>query len=321
VKNNKVLILSSDLDLSTDAVCDWLEFFGKGFVRINDVDFNGSLGTHLVYSFSNSSSFLKVFGSSISSIWFRREFAFKKMDNIENNQIKEFISLEIFAFKAHLYSYLLEQRKVLGKNSQYLFPFSTSKIRSLLVARSVGLMIPETIISSGRSELLSFLEKNPKSIVKPLSNPVFIYGEKDTYAMYTRMISTDSLLEYEDIVFPSIVQEYIPKKYELRVFFIDGKIFTAAIFSQNNSRTSLDFRDYDAKKPNRVIPYRLPVNIVKKILMFMSEMGLNTGSIDIIVSDADEFIFLEVNVVGQYDWIAQACNYKIDKEIALFLNS
>lgn len=38
-----------------------------------------------------------------------------------------------------------------------------------------------------------------------------------------------------------------------------------------------------------------------------------------IVTPDDEYVFLEVNPVGQYDYVGKRCNYQLDKEIALTL--
>ena len=48
-------------------------------------------------------------------------------------------------------------------------------------------------------------------------------------------------------------------------------------------------------------------------------MGINTGSIDLIYSLSNEYVFLEVNPQGQFDWLSKNCNYYIEKDIAELL--
>ena len=119
-----------------------------------------------------------------------------------------------------------------------------------------------------------------------------------------------------DSFFPSLFQEQIQKKYELRIFYIDKRFFSMAIFSQSNKKTLTDFRNYDFEKPNRNVPYKLPKHIEEKLILIMDRMSFNTGSIDMIYDLEGNYIFLEINPVGQYGMTSVPCNYNLDFEIA-----
>jgi glutathione synthase/RimK-type ligase-like ATP-grasp enzyme len=114
----------------------------------------------------------------------------------------------------------------------------------------------------------------------------------------------------------SAFQEEIQKKYEIRVFYFFGKIYSMAIFSQNDSQTKTDFRIYNISKPNRNVPYSLPISVASKVKHLMKKLGLETGSIDLIKSINDEYIFLEVNPVGQFGMVSKPCNYNLEYIIA-----
>jgi glutathione synthase/RimK-type ligase-like ATP-grasp enzyme len=107
--------------------------------------------------------------------------------------------------------------------------------------------------------------------------------------------------------------------YELRIFFLGEKYFPMAIFSQGNRNTEVDYRHYDEKKENRAVPYVLPNDLENKLKRLMMKIGLNSGSIDIIVDDNYDYIFLEVNPVGQFEWLSANCNYFIEREIAKYI--
>jgi glutathione synthase/RimK-type ligase-like ATP-grasp enzyme len=94
-----------------------------------------------------------------------------------------------------------------------------------------------------------------------------------------------------------------------------------AIFSQMDSKSRLDFRDVDVNgsHPNRMVPFTLPKNIRLKIDRLMKKLKLESGSIDMIVSPDNEYFFLEVNPVGQFNFISELCNYYIEKDIAISL--
>lgn len=51
----------------------------------------------------------------------------------------------------------------------------------------------------------------------------------------------------------------------------------------------------------------------------MKLMDLNTGSIDMIKNKNNEYIFLEVNPVGQFSMVSYPCNYYIEEKIASYL--
>lgn len=105
----------------------------------------------------------------------------------------------------------------------------------------------------------------------------------------------------------------------LQCIHLCEKFYSMAIFSQNDEKTSLDYRNYNMEKPNRNIPFQLPLNIEKNLKLLMKEKNLNTGSLDLIYSRDGEFILLEINPVGQFSWLSENCNYNIEKKIAELL--
>lgn len=47
-----------------------------------------------------------------------------------------------------------------------------------------------------------------------------------------------------------------------------------AIFSQENDKTKIDFRNYDIANPNRCVPYKLPRRIEKQLIRFYGSFEL-----------------------------------------------
>lgn len=98
-----------------------------------------------------------------------------------------------------------------------------------------------------------------------------------------------------------------------------GKFYSMAIFSQNDNQTSVDFRNYNYNKPNRKVPFQLPMEIEKKLDILMKKLDFNSGSIDMIVTVENEYVFLEVNPLGQFSMTSFPCNYNVEKIIAEYL--
>ncbi len=121
--------------------------------------------------------------------------------------------------------------------------------------------------------------------------------------------------------FPSLIQEKIDKLFELRIFYLHGDFFSMAIFSQNDKKTNTDFRKYNHDKPNRQVPFSIPKSVSDKLTLLMQKLKLNSGSIDMVVTKNYEYVFLEINPVGQFGMVSGPCNYKIEKKIAQYLSN
>lgn len=104
-----------------------------------------------------------------------------------------------------------------------------------------------------------------------------------------------------------------------QVNFFEKKFYSMVIFSQNNEKTKVDFRNYDREKPNKVGPYKLPKNIESKLIKLMETIGLNTGSIDLVKGLDGDYYFLEVNPSGQFGMTSFPCNYNLHKKVANYL--
>lgn len=180
-----------------------------------------------------------------------------------------------------------------------------NKIDILNLAVEVGLKIPDTIIANNFDRI-----RTNDYITKPLDNGTSFIHDNRKYTIFTTIIS-----KINRKFIPSLIQEKIEKKYEIRTFYLDGECYSMAIFSQNDKQTQVDFRQYNYSKPNRNIPYKLPLEIEEKLKKLMDGLQLKTGSIDIIKGIDGEYYFLEVNPVGQFGMTSKPCNYNLEKKI------
>jgi hypothetical protein len=101
------------------------------------------------------------------------------------------------------------------------------------------------------------------------------------YKMLTTSVKKDRNIDRNSTyICPVLLQERIEKQFEIRVFVMYENVYAMAIFSQKNTKTTIDYRNYDHERMNRMVPYRLPTDIQKNILKFMQKTGLDTGSLD-----------------------------------------
>ncbi|WP_158501860.1 hypothetical protein [Vitiosangium sp. GDMCC 1.1324] len=209
-------------------------------------------------------------------------------------------------------------------------PFNTAyeeKCAQLLVAAQLGLEIPSTLYTADMRFARDFHGQQAGSIIyKPFTPFVTTSGgtaERPARVgtLYTSRVKEEDLNETEGRVpTPGIFQPYIDKQVELRIVIVGRRIFACAIHSQDSRRTRTDWRRYDLEHV-RHEPYELPAEVGNKLLRLMDRLGLVFGSVDMIVTADGQFVFLEVNPNGQFDWIAQLAGLPIYENLASMLRA
>lgn len=315
-----IVIQSVCNDISTNDVLDWLYFFESNPVlRLNDsIEVESiEIDENVLFSFEKFQLDL----DKIESYWYRRGTLIAAGNKIRNpNYLAYKLSIPLDREIDTVYAQLDIAK---GKNSIGKYADNNiDKIQMLVMAVQAGLKVPKTIVTGKTQKLNEFIASSSSRIITKAIDIDSImlnnYPEFNcSLHLSTNIIDQESFrnLEVENCT-PALFQEYVDKKYELRVFYLKGKLYSMAIFSQKNEKTRLDFRNYDRDMPNRTVPYILPDVVHQKITVFMKNMGLETGSLDLIYSTNNEYIFLEVNPIGQYRWLEKNCNYPISKEIA-----
>ena len=157
-------------------------------------------------------------------------------------------------------------------------------------------------------------------ISKPVSIPFSIVNEKGTYMSYTSKIDERDIKSLPDFFVPTLFQEEIEKRFEIRTFVLDNKTYSMCIFSQNNNQTKIDFRVYDEEKPNRLSPFNLPPEIEKDIFKILNHYDIDCASLDLIYTSKKEFYILDINPIGQFGMVSLPCNYNLEKNIANYLS-
>lgn len=307
-----VLILSNRFDVSTTTVIEWLDINKINWFRINEEDVINIFftGEDIKFECNNRTVFL----SDIKSYWYRRGGF--KLGNIKLSKIKQFNNFQNYETEK-----IIEFIMYKLDNCKRINAFKTSDVNKLIVsdiARKIGLLTPKDYIISLKKSFIEIEKKEDCLITKSITGDCMQDFEKFTIYNYTKKITQKKISTKN--FFPSLVQNYIEKKYEIRTFFLNKKMFSMAIISQNNKTTEVDFRNYSNEKPNRNIPFKLPLTIENKIIELMKILNLNSGSIDLILTPNNEFVFLEVNPVGQFGMTSYPCNYNIEKLIASTLS-
>ncbi len=324
-----LLIAHKDHSLSIENIIDWLDYFKTPWERISG---EALIDNNFFYKINKDKTILKLDESTIETdnishvfYWRWGDFepyiksALSPLNSLINcntyYSLFDFIEREIYT------SYIF--LTTLYNKAHWLSHPSTSipnKLKVLSLASELQLNIPDTIVTSSKKELQNFLAVYEEVIIKPLSDcPVIQSNGELFYMMYTTKIDSTELKNFPKKFLPSLFQELINKKFEIRSFYINKKFYSMAIFSQKNLKTKIDFRKYDRQLPNRTVPYQLPVEIENKLAKLMEILNLNTGSIDLLKDINGQYYFLEINPVGQFGMVSFPCNYFLEREIALAL--
>ena len=300
-----ILIISNNNERTTMMIIKWLLATKKKFIRIHEDEvFEIKTENKKIFLESDRNSF---FLDEITSVWYRRGRLKIKRLRYENSSVNAHMN-EVQHWLEDYVRTILETKKHINKESN-------SDINKLLVleeAKKIGLEIPEYYLADNTDQV-----SLDKTIIKTIGgNPILDNIDKDLNGiMYTSTIQKREKAKF----FITFFQDKIDKEFEIRTFYLNGKCYSMAIFSQNDEQTKTDFRKYNLEKPNRNIPYTLSIDIEEKIHLLMQILDLNCGSLDFIKGKDGKFYFLEVNTIGQFLGLSHTCNYSLDKEIANYL--
>jgi ATP-GRASP peptide maturase of grasp-with-spasm system len=317
-----ILIISSENDISTGHVIDWLKFKKINFIRVSEKDFLDVIEME-IHNSDNCIFRIKnhVFNlSEIISIWYRRDYLTIKKTIITpplEFDFDEKLNYQLNDEKNELFNYFLKLIKKKSLNHQ--FENSLSKLDVLDTCKLYDINIPPSLVTTNKLSLIKFIEKEEKVITKNFSQGIFLSSENVSTSHITLEVTAKMINGLSHNFHPMLFQKLIEKAFELRIFYLDGEFYASAIFSQNDEKTKLDFRNYNMEKPNRTPPFDLPTEIKIKLKKLMSHFNLISGSIDMIISEAGEFVFLEVNPIGQFSQVSHPCNYNLESLMAKHL--
>ena len=312
-----ILVLTTRYyEQGTAAVLDWLIGNKSSFLVIHYEDL---LSKKVSYEVDVINEDVIIDGTSIkneiSVIWYRRfYFAEKIFKNAEEGRIRNQLIFEAKSELETLVNYLRYFFK--DKPQLPVKPvFGENKLIYLNFAQKVGLLCPNTIVTNSRKVLEDFYHKNNENIIsKPLYFSMYYSKENISYSVQTTKYDKSMIEELPSYFFPSLFQQSIESTYEIRVFFLNGKLYsTAAVYDGAGKNIDLKL-NYKSPDLHWVV-YSLPVEIEQKICSFMDIANLNTGSLDLLKTD-EGYYFLEVNPVGQYLAPSEYCNYYLEYEIS-----
>ncbi len=321
-----IVILSYAGDTVSSAVGDWLHRYNCNYrcINLEEEDFRKltfSIATHeLVIELGLSTGeLLKL--KEVSFFFFRGGLLKLDLHNYKKHRRKDYKDLPDALVETHvlhefktIVSFFYKQiaKKCLG--NPMLQPLN--KLEQLEIAQHVGLKIPVTIVNSTKKHLMeSRIKDNLVFITKSIQeNVLYQQSAKIHYDLKVNELDETAV---SDFYFPSLFQESIQKLMEIRVFYLDGAFYSIAMLLCASKQMVVDYRR--ATSQIRYAKYTLPAEVQIKLKQLMKRLGLNTGSIDLMLTVKGDYYFLEVNPTGQIGWVSDYGNYCLEEKIAQYL--
>ncbi|KTC64810.1 Glutathione synthase/Ribosomal protein S6 modification enzyme (glutaminyl transferase) (plasmid) [Legionella adelaidensis] len=258
------------------------------------------------YEWFNSDKLSHYHENHYDVVWWRRVRRPYIPKNLSHPEDYKFITRENYLFYEGITYNLAPNAWWI--NNKEAATRANSKLLQLKTADSVGLKIPVSLFSNNPQEIRQFITAhiNHGVIYKPLCSNFWFEPDQIKISYTTKVDLLDLPDDQALQLTPGIYQRQLQKKYELRITCFGDYIIAAKLDSQAHKEGQIDWRAI-SNGDMRVELYLLPKELEEKINFFMKKMGLETGSLDFIVTPENEYVFLEVNEQGQFLWIEELC--------------
>ncbi len=317
--NNQVIILTTNAEKTVNDIIIWLLNYQILYYRFDGFkDINVSIG---IDNFDINLNKEIIKSANIKSFWNRKGHLKIHINHFFSDREEIDFFLNYLSNESNIIGNFLIQQLEEKKHLGNYFLQIPNKLSHLSIAQKSGLEIPKTTITNDKEAVINFKKDSPNIINKSLSDSFTGIFNQIYYYNHTERVSNDVIEELDDSFFPSLFQEELQKAYELRIVFVQETLWSMAIFSQNDEKTQVDWRNYNYEKPNRKVPFQLPDDIADNVRKFIRASGLNTGAIDMVVTKDRKYVFLECNPNGQISMVSEHCNYFIERYIAEYLST
>ncbi len=314
-----ILILSDQFDAHADLVCGHLNEKKSPYFRL-DLDADSLKKTIIQWGIDGF--VVEVDGYVLESrnvkcVWVRRAFVELSLEEDHLNDP----GLKIWKgeWDRCLIGLYQSIRNVPWLNKLDKSYRADNKFLQYELAKKIGFGLASTITTNNKNKLLCFAEKYDPVVIKMLHQGFYLDIDGKNKGMYVNKLSVADLADFGGAdENPITLQAYIEKSYEVRYTVVGDDHHVCKIDSQRSLRSSVDWRRYDlANTPHSLI--EPPSDVKRMVTSLMAELDLTYGALDFIVSVDGEWIFLEVNSMGQWLWIENLTGSRISRSISTWL--
>jgi ATP-grasp ribosomal peptide maturase len=319
--DGSILVLTSRDDVTADAVIDELSARGEYVIRLDTADFPTRAQINVRLS---QSGWVGQYGASrsvdldtVKSVWWRRPNEFRTPQEWSGAAK----ALALSEARAGVLGVLgsLDARWI---NHPAADSAANYKPVQLATAASVGLDVPQSLITSDPKQARKFVEQTSAQtggacgavVYKGLGGGVLGPSGKQQLLPVTLVRSDD----IDDGVCGTahLFQERVSKRYEVRVTVIGRKVFPVVIHA-GSDKARLDWRaDYHSLRYEVIPASELPEKVLEGAYALMDSLNLYFGAFDFAVTPDGRWVFFEVNPNGQWHWLAVRAGVRIVEAMA-----
>ncbi|HCI05608.1 MAG: hypothetical protein UX26_C0006G0002 [Parcubacteria group bacterium GW2011_GWC1_45_9] len=317
MNEDSIVVVTNQYDPHADVVITELNRRSKNVIRLNTEDFP----TKINFTFDSEVDMAEfvlpmsrvICFDSVKSIWYRRPEPCIVDPKVVDMSMRSFAQRESQAVLDSFY----ESFSGFWMSHPLKIRAASRKIYQLRLAKSLGLIVPPTLVTNNPERARDFYQNHKEEVIVKVLGPPVVETEGGFYSFSTVVVEEKDLVNLDYVRFaPTLLQAYIPKKFEFRITVVGSKLFICEIHSQDSEKSRIDWRLFDPENP---IPHKqgkLPWEIERKIVKMVKLLGLSFAAIDMIVTPENEHVFLEINPNGQWAWIEELTGMPIAKAIA-----
>lgn len=309
-----ILIITNKKDTHPTSVINLMNEKNIPFFRLNteallsDYEFAWTCnsGEPAIFYIRDKHADKTITNNDILSVWFRRPMNPSELRLSVDEEINKHNLDEANTFYSYLMFYLSDYYSIgnhrYGKNAN-------SKLIQHQLAINLGMRVPSTCFTNSKEKLVDFASNFKSVVIKPIHDYGIFYDIDHTYSFFTTKITMTDLENQPEEAFSQTVnfsENYVEKKYEVRVTVMGSHLFPCKIDSQIQSENTgkIDWRQgYDYNLKEEII--ELPDDVTRFCQEYLRRLHLHFGCFDFIVTPEDEYVFLECNPNGQWRWIEE----------------
>jgi glutathione synthase/RimK-type ligase-like ATP-grasp enzyme len=243
---------------------------------------------------------------TITAAWWRRPQPFRLPENTKDPVHRRFALSEA----GTAFSGLYRAMDVLWVNDPVRDDAAHHKPWQLDLAQKIGLVIPETLMTSDPAEALDFWHRHDGNVIYKQFRAL-----PDAWRETRRMRAAETAFAANIRVTPVIFQRFVEAAADVRATVIGDEIFAAAT-DPRKGEYPVDFRfNMDLKWE----AHQLPSEIEDSLRQLMRKLGLEYGAIDLRLTPEGQYVFLEINPAGQFLWIELETGQRISEALAAHL--
>ncbi|WP_437276889.1 MvdC family ATP-grasp ribosomal peptide maturase [Sorangium sp. So ce375] len=257
---------------------------------------------------------VEIDGDEISAVWLRRLWAPSLGEGIPEAYRDACVRESMAALTGWL-SGLPARRWI---NAPAADERAQDKMRQLAAAASVGLRVPETVVTNDPAEVRAFFARLEGRVVAKMLTPFSTSLSGGAPFVFTHAVSEADLDALSGLrQSPMVFQERIPKARELRVACVDGRCFPGALDATRYEAIAVDWRHPDVSDAGiGWEPDALPRDVEAQLGALLRALGLVFGAVDLIRTPDGRHVFLEVNPAGEWGMLERDLGLPIADALA-----